>query len=398
MYKVKLLNKIAEAGTEYLVSNGCEVGPDISNPDAILVRSAKMHDYAFNPELLCIARAGSGTNNIPIDRCLGEGIAVFNTPGANAEAVKELAICALLMSSRDIEGGIQWVRSIAGEGDKIPNMVEKGKSAFAGPEIAGKTLGVIGLGAVGAKVANAAVSLGMKVYGYDPCLSVDAAWMLSSKVIHAVDIETLYNASDYVTIHVPYTPATRHMINAEAIAKMKDGVRIINLARAELVNDDDLIAAIDAAKVSRYVTDFPNGKTAKIPNVLPVPHLGASTPGERREVRGNGRERDLRLPGKRQCEKQRQFSQRGHGAEREVQVMYLPQERSAHAQRVPGAHRQGEHQRRESAQYGARRIRLLNDRHDHPRRTGPGGPHRRRRRRHTRQALIIGRFGPPANG
>jgi len=278
MYKIKLLNKIAEAGKEYLVSNGCVVSPDIANPDAILVRSAKMHDYAFNPELLCIARAGAGTNNIPLDRCLEAGIAVFNTPGANAEAVKELAICALLMSSRDVEGGIQWVRSIAGEGEAIPGMVEKGKAAFTGPELAGKTLGVIGLGAVGSKVANAAVSLGMKVYGYDPCLSVDAAWMLSSKVIHATDIETLYNASDYVTIHVPYTPATHHMIDAEAIAKMKDGVRIINLARAELVNDDDLIAAIDAAKVSRYVTDFPNGKTAKIPNVLPMPHLGASTP------------------------------------------------------------------------------------------------------------------------
>jgi D-3-phosphoglycerate dehydrogenase len=278
MYKIKLLNKIADVGTEYLVSNGCEVGPDIANPDAILVRSTKMHDYAFNPALLCIARAGAGTNNIPMDRCLEEGIAVFNTPGANAEAVKELAICALLMSSRDVEGGIQWVRSIAGEGDAIPNMVEKGKAAFSGPELAGKTLGVIGLGAVGAKVANAALSLGMKVYGYDPGLSVDAAWMLSSKVIHAVDIDTLYFASDYVTIHVPYMSATHHMINAEAIAKMKDGVRIINLARAELVNDDDLIEAIDDAKVSRYVTDFPNGKTAKIPNVVPMPHLGASTP------------------------------------------------------------------------------------------------------------------------
>jgi D-3-phosphoglycerate dehydrogenase len=278
MFKIKTLNKIADAGPSLLLENGCEVGPDLENPDAILVRSADMKDYVFNPELQCIARAGAGTNNIPVGRCSSAGIAVFNTPGANAEAVKELAVCAMLLCSRDVEGGIQWVRSIAGEGDAIPAMVEKGKSAFTGPELAGKTLGVIGLGAVGARIANAALGLGMQVYGFDPYLSVDAAWMLSSQVKHAVDLDTLYQASDYVTIHVPYLESTHHMINKASIAKMKTGVRIINLARAELVDDDDMIEAIDAAKVARYVTDFPNGKTAGIPNILPMPHLGASTP------------------------------------------------------------------------------------------------------------------------
>jgi D-3-phosphoglycerate dehydrogenase len=278
MFKIKTLNKIADAGPSLLLENGCEVGPDLENPDAILVRSADMKDYVFNPELKCIARAGAGTNNIPVGRCSSAGIAVFNTPGANAEAVKELAVCAMLLCSRDVEGGIQWVRSIAGEGDAIPAMVEKGKSAFTGPELAGKTLGVIGLGAVGAPIANAALGLGMQVYGFDPYLSVDAAWMLSSQVKHAVDLDTLYQASEFVTIHVPYLESTHHMINNASIAKMKTGVRIINLARAELVDDDDMIEAIDAAKVARYVTDFPNGKTACIPNILPMPHLGASTP------------------------------------------------------------------------------------------------------------------------
>jgi D-3-phosphoglycerate dehydrogenase len=272
------MNAIDEAGLEILTAKGCEVGADTEAPNAILVRSAKLHDYVFGPELLCIARAGAGVNNIPLQRCAEEGIVVFNTPGANAEAVKELAICALLISSRDVVGGIQWVRGIAGEGDSVPGMVETGKASFTGPELAGKTLGVVGLGAVGAKIANAAVALGMNVYGYDPYLSVDAAWMLSSQVVHAKDVDTLYRNSDYVTIHVPYMESTHHMINAEALAKMKDGVRVINLARAELVDDDAMIAAIDEAKVTRYVTDFPNAKTADMPNIVPLPHLGASTP------------------------------------------------------------------------------------------------------------------------
>ncbi|MGI5936987.1 MAG: 3-phosphoglycerate dehydrogenase family protein [Oscillospiraceae bacterium] len=278
MYKIKTMNKIAPAGLDILEKAGCHISDREENPDAIMVRSADLHDYEFNPELACIARAGAGTNNIPIQRCTEAGIVVFNTPGANAEAVKELCICALLMASRDILGGIEWVRSIADKGDEVAAMVEKGKSSFAGPELAGKTLGVIGLGAVGAKIANTALAMGMEVYGYDPYLSVDAAWQLSRKVKHAHDLDTIYRNCDYITLHVPYNPETHHMINAEAISKIRDGVRIINLARGELVCDEDMIAALDSTKVARYVTDFPNGVIAGLPNVVPIPHLGASTP------------------------------------------------------------------------------------------------------------------------
>ena len=278
MFKIKTLNKISAPGLELLHQLGCETGDDLENANALLVRSANLHDTCFSPETVCIARAGAGTNNIPIQRCTEGGIAVFNTPGANAEAVKELVICALLMASRDIVGGIEWVRSIAENGDEVASMVEKGKSAFIGPEIMGKTLGVVGLGAVGAKIANAALSLGMHVYGYDPYLSVDAAWQLSSSVVHAENLDTIYKNCDYITLHVPYMKDTHHMLDADAFAKMRDGVRIINLARGELVDDDALLAALDSTKVARYVTDFPNGKTAGVPNIVPMPHLGASTP------------------------------------------------------------------------------------------------------------------------
>lgn len=278
MYNLKTLNKISPLGLDIITANGINVDNDTSAPDAIMVRSADMNSMEFGDNLLCIARAGAGTNNIPVSRCTEQGIVVFNTPGANAEAVKELVICALLMASRDVVGGIEWVRTIADKGSEIPAMVEKGKSSFVGPEISGKTLGVVGLGAIGAKIANAAIELGMKVYGYDPYLSVDAAWRLSSQVIHATDIDTIYRNCDYITLHVPYMKETHHMINKEAFAKMKDGVRIINLARAELVCDEDLLDAIDSTKVARYVTDFPNAITAKAPNTIPMPHLGASTP------------------------------------------------------------------------------------------------------------------------
>lgn len=278
MFKIKSLNKISPQGLEILENKGFALDDAVEIPDAILVRSAKMHEMTFAENLLCIARAGAGTNNIPVDRCASQGIVVFNTPGANAEAVKELVICALLMASRDVVGGIEWVRSIADKGDEIGAMVEKGKSSFTGPEIAGKTLGVIGLGAIGAKIANAALALGMEVYGYDPYLSVDAAWQLSSHVNHAKDIDTVYQNCDYITLHLPYMKDTHHMLNKAAFAKMKDGVRIINLARAELVCDADLMEAIDSTKVARYVTDFPNAATAKAPNTIPIPHLGASTP------------------------------------------------------------------------------------------------------------------------
>ena len=277
MFTVKTLNNISPIGLDALTDNYA-VSADAAAPDAILVRSAKMHDYAFNPELLCIARAGAGVNNIPIERCAEEGIVVFNTPGANAESVKEMAICALLLASRDIIGGIEWVRSIADKGDEIAAMVEKGKSAFVGPELKGKSLGVIGLGAIGARLAAAAEALGMKVYGYDPYLSVDAAWHLSSGIIHATDLGTIYAKCDYISIHVPYLPSTKHTINAEAIAQMKPGVRILNLARGELVDDDALLAGIDSCRVAAYVTDFPNGKLVGKPHVVCIPHLSASTP------------------------------------------------------------------------------------------------------------------------
>ncbi len=279
MYKIKTLNKISPLGLDIVMESGIGIDDAAEAPDAILVRSADMNAMEFNKNLLCIARAGAGTNNIPVSRCAEQGIVVFNTPGANAEAVKELVICALLMASRDVVGGIEWVRSISDKGSEIPAMVEKGKSSFTGPEIMGKTLGVVGLGAIGAKIANTALELGMNVYGYDPFLSVDAAWRLSSQVKHATDIDTIYRNCDYITLHVPYIKdSTHHMINKEAFAKMKDGVRIINLARAELVCDEDLLDAIDSTKVARYVTDFPNAVTAKSPNTIPMPHLGASTP------------------------------------------------------------------------------------------------------------------------
>ena len=278
MFEIKTLNKIAQLGLNELETRGCKVADDIENPDGIMVRSAAMGEMQFGDKLMAIARAGAGTNNIPIDRCTQSGICVFNTPGANAEAVKELAVCALLMASRNVVGGIEWVRSIAGNGEAVASMVEKGKSAFVGPEIGGKTLGVVGLGAVGAKVANAALELGMNVYGYDPYLSVDAAWKLSGNVRHATELDTIFAECDYITLHVPYLPSTHHTINAEAIEKMKPGVRIINLARGELVDDDALLAGIDSGKVACYVTDFPNGKTAGAAHVVPMPHIGASTP------------------------------------------------------------------------------------------------------------------------
>jgi len=272
------MNKIAEEGTDGLVRRGIEVGPKVENPHALLLRSADLHEYEFGPDLLCIGRAGAGYNNIPVEACAEKGIVVFNTPGANAEAVKELELCSLVFASRDVLGGIDWVRTLADKGDEIPAIVEKGKSAFVGPEIMGKTLGVIGLGAVGALVANAALDLGMEVYGYDPFLSVSAAWMLSREVKCAEELDTLFMNCDYISINVPYTETTHHMLNADAFAKMKQGVRIINESRAEVVDDDAMLAAIDTAKVGRYVTDFPNAKLIGTPNVVAMPHIGACTP------------------------------------------------------------------------------------------------------------------------
>ena len=254
MFNIKTMNAIAEKGLDELKAEKCAVSPEMSAPDALLIRSAKLHDAVFNKELLCIGRAGIGVDNIPIERCTAEGIAVFNTPGANADSVKELLLCALTMASRDIVGAVEWVESLAPEGDKIPALVEKGKNAFAGPEVSGKRLGVIGLGAIGSRVANAALKLDMEVSGYDPYLSVDSAWNLSSKVEHVTDLNVLFRTCDYLTMHIHSTPETFHYLNAETFAKMKPGMRILNFARGELVDDDALLAAIESGQVARYVT------------------------------------------------------------------------------------------------------------------------------------------------
>ena len=277
MYSILTLNKIAAVGTDKFDSSKYTVGEEVSNPDAILVRSAKMHDMEFGSNLLAIARAGAGVNNIPVDKCAESGIVVFNSPGANANAVKELAICALLLSSRKITEAAAWAASLKGTPD-APKTVEGGKSKFAGPEILGKTLGVIGLGAIGGKIANAAVDLGMKVVGYDPYLSVNGALHLDPSVKVVTDINEIYTASDYITIHVPYTPDTKNTIDAEQIAMMKDGVRLINLARGELINSEAVVKAIADGKVAKYVTDFADDVVLGVDNVIVLPHLGASTP------------------------------------------------------------------------------------------------------------------------
>ena len=277
MYQVKCLNKISPLGTSRLGEN-YHVGEDVENPDAILVRSAAMHDMEFNKNLLAIARAGAGTNNIPVERCVQEGIVVFNTPGANANAVKELVIAALLLTSRKIVPGIEWAGTLKGKGYEVGKLVEKGKSSFVGPEIAGKTLGVVGLGAIGILVANAAEALGMKVMGYDPFLSVEGAWGLSSNTQRALTLEEIYANCDYISLHVPLTPDTKEMINAATIAQMKEHVRILNFARGDLVNNTDLLKALSDGKVAAYATDFPNDALLGVENVLAIPHLGASTP------------------------------------------------------------------------------------------------------------------------
>lgn len=276
MKNILCLNKIAAVGTDRLDPAEYHVGTDVQNPDGIMVRSAAMHDMTFGSELQAIARAGAGVNNIPVDRCSAEGIVVFNTPGANANGVKELAICALMLASRDVVGGIRWASSLAGT-EGVAKAVEAGKSKFAGVEVKGKTLGVIGLGAIGGLVANAAVALGMKVIGCDPFLSVEAAWNMDHNVVKAASYDEVFQAADYVTLHVPSTKDTKGMINAATLATMKDGVRIINLARADLVNAADLKAALASGKVASYVTDFPTEETVGADGIVAIPHLGAST-------------------------------------------------------------------------------------------------------------------------
>ena len=277
MYNIKKLNPISSLVNETLTSDKYTIADEIDNPVAILVRSFVMHDYALEDAVLAVARAGAGVNNIPIPQMTEKGVCVFNTPGANANAVKELVICGLLLASRKIYPAINWVQNLE-KNDEVAKSVEKGKKAFIGPEIYGKTLGIVGLGAIGRLVSDAAIALGMNIIGYDPFLTDSAKKSLNPNVKITTNLDDIYASSDYITLHVPATGETKGMINAENIAKMKDGAVIINCARGELFNDDDVIEAVKSGKLSRIVTDLPNAKLIGIENVITFPHLGASTP------------------------------------------------------------------------------------------------------------------------
>ncbi len=278
MYNIKTYNKISKIGLNEFDSSKYSISDDAANPVGAIVRSAALHDEKFDESLLAIARAGAGTNNIPCERCTEEGIVVFNTPGANANAVKELVLAGLFLASRKVADAIDWIKTLKGKGDEVGKLVEKGKSNFVGPEISGKTLGVIGLGAIGVLVANAAEQLGMKVYGYDPYLSIKSAWNLSSATIHCSDVAEIFEKCDYITLHIPATPDTKNFVNKDTISKMRDGVRILNFARGTLVNTTDLIEALASGKVASYVCDFPSDDIIGVPGVTAIPHLGASTP------------------------------------------------------------------------------------------------------------------------
>lgn len=273
---IKTLNNIADKGLNVFNDNYI-LDNDSDHPDAIVVRSYNMHDLEFDSELKAIARAGAGVNNIPIDQCTEKGIVVFNTPGANANAVKELVLTTLIASSRHLFDGVAWTRGLVGEGDDVPKLVEAGKKQFAGKEVKGKTLGVIGLGAIGALVANSALELDMDVIGHDPFISVDTAWKLSRNVQRAMTLEELFAESDYITVHVPLVDGTKEMFNKEAFAMMKKGVHLLNFSRGGLVNESDMALALESGKVGKYITDFPNDTILKMKNVIPIPHLGAST-------------------------------------------------------------------------------------------------------------------------
>ncbi len=276
MKNIKLMNKIASVGTDIFDRSIYTVAEDVANADAIMVRSAALHEMEFNPELEAIARCGAGVNNIPVEKCTENGIVVFNTPGANANGVKELAICALIMAARDVVGGIKWAESLKGQ-EGIAKLVEKGKGAYVGNELVGKKLGVIGLGAIGGMVANAANALGMVVMGCDPYITPRAAWSLAPTIKQAASYEEIYKTCDYISIHVPATPQTKNMICEKTLSMMKDGVKIINLARADLVNAADIKKAIADGKVSRYIVDFPTEETVGEDGIINIPHLGAST-------------------------------------------------------------------------------------------------------------------------
>ncbi len=277
MYKVKTLNKIAKIGLD-VFDDKYTYGDEVENPDGIILRSFNMHEMELPESLVAVARAGAGVNNIPIDKCSEKGIVVFNTPGANANAVAELVIAGLLMASRKIVQGINWAKTLVGEGENVSKLVEKGKSSFAGPEIQGKTLGIIGLGAIGVRVANAAHALGMKVIGYDPYLSVDAAWHMTRAAEKANDLDTIFQSCDYISIHVPATKDTKGMFNADTFRKVKPGVRLLNFSRAELVDVEAVLKALEDGTVAEYITDFATEELIKSDKVVVLPHLGASTP------------------------------------------------------------------------------------------------------------------------
>jgi D-3-phosphoglycerate dehydrogenase / 2-oxoglutarate reductase len=277
MFKIKTLNAIAESGLKVLNTENFAIDNDSNNPDAFLLRSYNMHDMELDSNTKAIARAGAGVNNIPVGNCTERGIVVFNTPGANANAVKELVLTTLMASSRNVFAGIAWTKALDGQGDQIPKLVEAGKKQFVGKEIKGKTLGVIGLGAIGALVANDALDLDMDVIGFDPFISVDTAWNLSRNVQRAMTIEQLFANSDYITVHVPLTDDTKGMFNEETFSIMKDGVHILNFSRGELVNEKDMATALESGKVGKYITDFPNETVLKMKNAVCIPHLGAST-------------------------------------------------------------------------------------------------------------------------
>lgn len=278
MRKIKLLNKISPSGLEILEDAGYKCSEEIDSPDGIILRSASMHDMDIPQSVRGIARAGAGVNNIPVEKCSDMGIVVFNTPGGNANAVKELTIMGLLLSARKSFPAMQWAQSLKGEGDAVPGLVEKGKSKFIGPELKGKKLGVIGLGAIGVMVCNTASHFGMEIYGYDPYLSVDAAWNLSRAIKRAKSLKEIYENCDFITLHVPLSSETKGMINSQSIASMKSGMRILNFSRGELVVNEDIIAAIDDKQVYCYITDFPNDELLGHYGIIALPHLGASTP------------------------------------------------------------------------------------------------------------------------
>jgi D-3-phosphoglycerate dehydrogenase len=277
MKTIKTLNNIAESGLKVFNTDHFTIDNDSENPDAIVVRSFNMHSIEFGNNVKAIARAGAGVNNIPVEKCTEQGIVVFNTPGANANAVKEMVLTTLMASSRNLFAGIAWTKGLEGQGDQIPKLVEAGKKQFVGKEIKGKTLGVIGLGAIGALVANDALDLDMDVIGFDPFISVDTAWNLSRNVQRAMTIEQLFAISDYITVHVPFTPDTKGMFNEATFSIMKPGVHILNFSRGELVNESDMAAALESGQVGKYITDFPNENVLKMKNAIPIPHLGAST-------------------------------------------------------------------------------------------------------------------------